>query len=166
MSIAKITILCLGKYKEQAYIHLEKEYLKRLSPFAKIKVVELPEEPYRKNADIENIKKKEADSIINFLAQYKNNPLSKGVIVILLEENGTLRSSIDFATNYDRLSSLGQELVFILGSGVGLHPSLKEVSNYSISLSPLTFPHNLARILLLEQLYRACTIISGKEYHK
>jgi 23S rRNA (pseudouridine1915-N3)-methyltransferase len=83
----------------------------------------------------------------------------------LLEEKGTLRNSIYFAANYDRLSSLGQELVFVIGSGLGLHDSLKELSNYSISLSPLTFPHNLARILLLEQIYRACTIISDKRYH-
>lgn len=84
----------------------------------------------------------------------------------MLEEKGTLRNSTEFAANYDRLSSLGQELVFVLGSGVGLHESLKDLANYSISLSPLTFPHNLARILLLEQIYRACTIINGKEYHK
>lgn len=166
MSIAKITIICLGKFKEKAYFELEKEYLKRLSPFAKVKIVELAEEPYRKNADIERIKEKEADQIRQFLTQNQKNPLNKGAIVILLEEKGTVRNSVEFAGNYDRLSSLGQELVFVLGSGVGLHDSLKELANYSISLSPLTFPHNLARILLLEQLYRACTIISGKEYHK
>lgn len=159
MSIARITIICLGKFKEKAYFELEKEYLKRLSPFAKVKVIELPEEPYGKNADIDRLKQKEADQIIKHLPTHD-------AIVILLEEKGTLRNSIDFASNYDRLSSLGQEIVFVLGSGVGLHQSLKEVANYSISLSPLTFPHNFARILLLEQIYRACTIISGKEYHK
>ncbi len=148
----------MGKYKEKAYIELEKEYLKRLSPFTKLKILELPEEPYRKNDDIDKIKLKEAELI------KKHLPTSS--IVILLEEKGTLRNSIEFANNFDRLASLGQELVFIIGSGIGLHESLKEFSNYSISLSPLTFPHNLARILLLEQIYRACTINFGKEYHK
>jgi len=83
-----------------------------------------------------------------------------------MQENGTLRDSIEFAATLDRLTSLGQELVFVIGSGVGLHPSLMDVANYTFSLSKLTFPHNFARILLLEQIYRAGTIISGKEYHK
>ena len=158
MSIAKITIICLGKFKEQAYMDLEKEYLKRLSPFSKVKVIELAEEPYRKNDDINRLKLKEAEQI------RKNLPI--GAIVILLEEKGTERTSPEFASNLERLTSLGQELVFVIGSGVGLHPSLKEVSNYTISLSKLTFPHNLARILLLEQIYRAYTINFGKKYHK
>lgn len=154
----KTTIICLGKFKEPAYVALEKEFLKRLSPFAKVKVIELAEEPYRANSDIDRIKAKEADSI--------RKQLPENAIVILLEEKGTLRDSIEFANTIDRLSSLGQELVFVIGSGIGLHNSLKEVSNYTFSLSKLTFPHNLARILLLEQLYRAATILSGKEYHK
>lgn len=158
MSIVKITVVCLGKYKESAYIELEKEYLKRLRPYSVIKVVEIPEEPYFKNSDLENIKLKEAEKIKKYL--------NKGSIVIILEESGTERSSKEFAKNMDRLSSLGQELIFVLGSGIGLHESLKEYANYSISLSKLTFPHNLARILLLEQIYRSFTIISGKEYHK
>ncbi len=158
MTSMKLTIICLGKYKEKAYLELEKEYVKRLSPFAKLKVIELAEQSYRKNSDIEQIKNKEADEIRKYLP--------KGAIVILLDEDGVLRNSIDFASNLERLTSLGQELVFILGSGVGLSPTLLEVANYTFSLSKLTFPHNLARILLLEQLYRACMINSGKEYHK
>ncbi len=154
----KSTIICIGKYKEQSYVELEREYLKRLSPFSKIKIVELIEQPYRKNTDLNQIRKKEADAIIKVIP--------KNSIVILMDEDGTLRNSIDFAKNIERLSSLGQELVFILGSGIGLDPSLKTVSNYTFSLSKLTFPHNLARILLLEQIYRSWTIISGKEYHK
>ncbi len=154
----KITIICLGKFKEQAYKDLEKEYLKRLSPFAKVKVVELSEQSYGKNPDLDRIKLKEAEAITKHL------PAS--AIVILLEEKGSLRNSKDFAQFLERVGSLGQELVFVIGSGIGLHDSLKHVSNYKISLSPLTFPHNMARILLEEQIYRACTILSGKEYHK
>jgi 23S rRNA (pseudouridine1915-N3)-methyltransferase len=158
MQSMKITIICLGKYKEKAYLELEKEYLKRLSPFSKLKVVELSEQAYRKNSDLDSLKKKEAEEIIKYI------PANS--IVILLDEDGTLRNSVDFAANLERLTSLGQELVFVIGSGIGLHESLKTVSNYSFSLSKLTFPHNLARILLLEQIYRACMINSGKEYHK
>ena len=154
----KISIICLGKFKEQAYIDLEKEYLKRLSPFGKVKILELPEIGYKKQGEIDRVKEKEAELI--------RKHLPEGAIVILMQENGTLRDSVEFAFTLDRLTSLGQELVFVIGSGVGLHPSLKDVANYSFSLSKLTFPHNFARILLLEQLYRAGTIISGKEYHK
>ena len=154
----KIKIICLGKFKEPAYRTLEKVYLKRLSPFGKIQIVELIEEPYRKSDDIERIKAKEAENI--------KKHITAGSMVILLEEKGTLRDSTEFALFMERISSLGQEVVFIIGSGVGLHSSLKNVSNYTISLSKLTFPHNLARILLEEQIYRAFTIMIGKEYHK
>jgi 23S rRNA (pseudouridine1915-N3)-methyltransferase len=154
----KIKIITLGKFKEKAYLELEKEFLKRLSPFAKIKIVELAEEPYRKHDSLDKVKEKEAEGII------KNLP--EDGIVILLEEKGTLRDSKVFAEFLNRTGGLGKELVFVIGSGVGLHESLKQYSNYSVSLSPLTFPHNLARVILEEQIYRAVTILSGKNYHK
>jgi len=154
----KIKIICLGKFKEAAYKDLEKEYLKRLLPFAKVEVVEIPEIPYRNDNDIDRIKQQEAELI--------EKRLTKDGIVVLLEEKGQLRNSKDFATFIDRIGNLGQELIFVIGSGVGLHESLKGRSNYTISLSPLTFPHNMARILLEEQIYRACTILTGKKYHK
>jgi 23S rRNA (pseudouridine1915-N3)-methyltransferase len=154
----KIKIICLGKFKEKAYFELEKEYLKRLSPFAKVKVVELPEVPYKSPDQIDKAKQKEAEQIVK--------QLPEGSIVILLEEKGQERDSVDFAKFLERIGGIGQEIVFVLGSGVGLDPSLKQYSNYTISLSQLTFPHNLARIVLEEQIYRACTIIAKKEYHK
>lgn len=154
----KIKIIVLGKFKEQAYKDLEKEYLKRLSPFAKVKLVELPEVSYGNGKDIEKVKLEEAGLIV------KN--LNDQAVVILLEEKGTLRDSKDFANFLERIGGFGKEIIFVLGSGIGLHESLKEYSNYSVSLSLLTFPHNMARVVLEEQIYRACTILSGKEYHK
>ncbi|PIR96543.1 MAG: 23S rRNA (pseudouridine(1915)-N(3))-methyltransferase RlmH [Candidatus Doudnabacteria bacterium CG10_big_fil_rev_8_21_14_0_10_42_18] len=154
----KIKIIALGKFKEQAYKELENEFLKRLSPFAKVKVVELSEVPYRKNEDLDRVKEKETESII------KNLP--EDGIIILLEEKGTIRGSLEFAKFLERVGGIGREMVFVIGSGIGLHESLKQYSNYSISLSPLTFPHNLARVILEEQIYRATTILKGKEYHK
>ena len=154
----KIKIIALGKFKEKAYRELEAEFLKRLSPFAKIKIIELPEIGYGKNQDLEKIKEQEAQKIIK--------QLPDGGIVILLEEKGTLRNSKDFAVFLERVGGLGKELVFVIGSGIGLHESLHQYSNYSISLSPLTFPHNMARVVLEEQIYRACMILSGREYHK
>lgn len=155
----KIKIICLGKLKEKAYIELEKEYLKRLSPFAKVKVVELAEVSYRSEDAANKAKLKEADLVVKQLPR-------DGGIVILLEENGQERDSVGFAEFLERVGGLGEEIVFVLGSGIGLHESLKEYSNYTISLSKLTFPHNFARILLEEQIYRACTIINRKAYHK
>ena len=154
----KIKIIALGKFKEQAYKDLEKEFLKRLNLYAKIKVVELPEVSYGKNQDLEKVKEEEAEKIVK--------QLPTDAVVILLEEKGTIRNSVDFSTFMERIGSLGKEVVFVLGSGIGLHGSLKQYSNYTISLSPLTFPHNMARVILEEQIYRACTILAGKEYHK
>lgn len=157
-SVIKVSIICLGKFKEKAYKELEKEYLNRLSPFTKLKVIELSEESYSSGADLDKVKMKEAQAI--------KKHIPKGSIVILMSENGTERDSVEFSKNLTRLTSLGQELVFVIGSGIGLHKSLNEVANYNFSLSRLTFTHNLARIILLEQIYRAMTISYGKEYHK
>lgn len=154
----KIKIICIGKFKEKAYIELEKEYLKRLSPFAKVKVVELAEVAYRSEDAAVKAKLKEADLVVK--------QLPKDGIIILLEEKGQKRDSAEFAKFLERISEIGQEIVFVLGSGIGLHESLKNYANYTISLSPLTFPHNMARVLLEEQIYRACTIITRKQYHK
>lgn len=154
----KITIIVLGKFKEQAFRDLEKEYLKRLSLYAKVKLIELLEVPYKTQGEVEKVKLQEAELI--------KKQLPKSAIVVLLGENGQLRNSQDFSGFVDRIGSLGQEIVFVVGSGVGLHSSLKEVANYQISLSPLTFTHNFARVLLEEQIYRACTIIHKKDYHK
>jgi len=154
----KLKIICLGKFKEKAFLELEQEYLKRLRPFAKVKLIELPEVSYRGSDDLDRVKQKEAELI--------QKHLSDSASVVLLEEKGTLRNSKDFANFLERIGGLGQEIIFVLGSGIGLHNSLSVLSNYQISLSPLTFPHNFARVLLEEQLYRACTIIARKEYHK
>mgnify|MGYP001267625497 CR=1 FL=1 len=155
----KIKIICLGKLKERAYVELEKEYLKRLSPFAKVKVVELAEISYRSEDAASKAKLKEADLVVKQLP-------CDGAIVILLEENGQERDSVGFGEFLERIGGLGEEIVFVLGSGMGLHQSIKEYANYTISLSKLTFPHNFARIILEEQIYRACTIMNGKSYHK
>ena len=157
-TMLKIKIICIGKLKEKAYVELEKEYLKRLSPFAKVKVVELSEVAYRSEDAAQKAKLKEADMVVK--------QLPENSLVILLEEKGQERDSLGFAEFLERIGGLGQEIVFVLGSGIGLHESLQDYSNYTISLSKLTFPHNMARILLEEQIYRACTIINRKQYHK
>src|SRR5207244_3872803 len=138
----KIKIIALGKFKESAYRDLERLYLKRLSPFAKVKLVELPEVGYKAGQDLDKIKFKKAKSVAKHL--------SDDAVVILLEEKGMVRNSVDFARFLERLGGLRQEITFVLGIGIGLHESLRPLSNYTISLSPLTFPHNMARIILEE----------------
>ena len=156
--IIKIQIICLGKFKEKAFLELEREYLKRLGPYAKMKILEIPEIAYKSSAEIEIVKKKEAAVI--------RKALPKDAVVILLEEKGVVRDSLDFAEFIGRIGGFGREMVFVIGSGVGLDSSLKDIANHTISLSKLTFTHNFARVLLEEQLYRAVCILHGKEYHK
>lgn len=154
----KITIVCLGKFKENAFLELEKEYLKRLSVFSKFKIIEIKEVAYRDETEIASVKKREAELI--------KKALPKDSIVVLLDPKGTERGSEEFALFVDRLGGIGRDITFVLGSGIGLDESLKSVANHLVSLSKLTFSHNFARVLLEEQLYRAFTIIKGKSYHK
>jgi 23S rRNA (pseudouridine1915-N3)-methyltransferase len=148
----------LGKFKEPGFKQLEEEYLKRLRPYAKMSLVELKEVPYKTPGDAERAKADEAELIRGLI--------KKDDIVILLDEKGTARSSLEYADFIGRLESLGRELVFVIGSGVGLSSELKGEANHVISLGPMTFTHNFARVLLEEQIYRACTILHNKPYHK
>jgi 23S rRNA (pseudouridine1915-N3)-methyltransferase len=154
----KAKIICVGKLKEVAYKSLEQEFLKRLHPFAKVVVEELPEVPYRHEGEREKTKRQEAEAIL------KRVPAD--AVLILLDERGVERTSEDFSLFIERMASFGRELVFVLGGGLGTDQVIKERANHVVALSKLTFPHNLARIFLEEQIYRACTIIAGKEYHK
>ena len=121
VNMLKIKIICLGKLKEKAYVELEKEYLKRLSPFVKAKVVELSEVSYRSEDAAVKAKQKEADLIVK--------QLPEDGIVILMEEKGQERDSVAFSEFLVRFGGWGQEIVFVLGIGIGLHESLKEYSN-------------------------------------
>src|SRR3989338_4438776 len=104
----KITIITLGKFKEQSFKDLEKEYLKRLWPFAKVKIIELPEIPYKQGQNLEKVKELEAEKIVK--------QLPKGGLVVLLEEKGSARNSLEFAKFLERIGGLGKELIFVIGS--------------------------------------------------
>ena len=151
-------LICIGKLKEDAFKNLERLYLRRIKTFAKIVVIEIPEVPYGTNQSPDQVKEKEAALIT---AKIGDNEM-----VILLDEAGQERTSKDFSLFLERVSQLGQHLTFIVGGSLGLHQNLKVVANYTISLSKLTFPHSLARVVFLEQLYRSITIIKRIDYHK
>ncbi|PIR97109.1 MAG: 23S rRNA (pseudouridine(1915)-N(3))-methyltransferase RlmH [Candidatus Doudnabacteria bacterium CG10_big_fil_rev_8_21_14_0_10_41_10] len=154
----KFTIITVGKLKEQAFLTLEKEYLDRLSPYAKIKIVEIPEVAYRKEKDASKSRLKEAEIILK--------QIPEGSLVIALDEKGKTLTSQNFARVLAPYNATSREMTFIIGSSTGLSDDIKKKSNWFLSLSPLTFTHNFARILLEEQIYMALTILSEKIYHK
>ncbi|MDD3346942.1 23S rRNA (pseudouridine(1915)-N(3))-methyltransferase RlmH [Oscillibacter sp.] len=158
----KVTILCVGKLKEKFYTDAAAEYSKRLSRFCKLEITELAEERLPENpspAQIEAALAKEAAALRGKL------PPSATVIAMCVE--GQLRSSEELARLMSGSADRGEShLVFVIGGSFGLHPSIKALAAEKLSMSPMTFPHHLARVMLLEQIYRAYQINAGSRYHK
>ena len=158
----KVTILCVGKLKEKFYVDAVAEYTKRLGRFCKLDIMELAEERLPEDpspAQIGAALAKEADAIRGKL------PPSAYVIAMCVE--GKTRSSEELARLMADSASRGDShLVFLIGGSFGLHPSVKELAAVKLSMSPMTFPHHLARVMLLEQIYRGFKIIEGSRYHK
>lgn len=158
----KIKIVCVGKIKEKFYTMAVDEYVKRLSRYCKLEIVELPDEKTPDNAsDVVNdmIKKTEADKIL------KN--IKDDAYVITLEILGKMLDSVELSQKLDNLAITGAgEIVFVIGGSLGLHESVSKRSNFKLSFSKMTFPHQLMRVILLEQIYRAYRISSNEPYHK
>ena len=158
----KMTILCTGKLKEKFYLDAVAEYVKRLSRFCKLEIIELPEERLPEDpspAQIEAALSKEADAV--------RAKLPNGCLVIAMCVEGRERSSEELAQLVGTWEqSSAKHLVFLIGGSYGLHPSIKAEAQVKLSMSPMTFPHHLARVMLLEQIYRAFKIREGSSYHK
>ena len=158
----KVSIICVGKMKEKFYTDAAAEYLKRLSRFCKPEILELPEDRLPDDpsqAQIDAALAKEADAIRSKL------PPSAYVIALCVE--GGQRSSEELAALMARSANQGEShLVFLIGGSFGLHPSVKSLADLKLSMSPMTFPHHLARVMLLEQIYRGYQINAGSKYHK
>lgn len=145
-----INIICIGSLKEKYSQEAEVDYLKRLTKYTKINLIELKEEPTLK---------KEEEKI---LEKIKDNDY-----VITLDIEGKEYSSKELSNKIDNLLvSINKDITFIIGSSHGLSQNIKNKSNLSISFSKLTFPHQLFRIMFLEQLYRSFKIINNEPYHK
>ena len=157
-----ITLICVGKLKEKFYTDAANEYIKRLSGYAKTEVVELSEKkvPERPSAaEIQRCLEAEAAAI--------TEKIPKNALVAALCIEGEQRSSEQLSEFIDGASTRGlSRLCFVVGGSYGLHESVKKLSEMRLSMSRMTFPHNLARIMLLEQLYRAFKIREGGKYHK
>lgn len=152
-----LTIISVGKLTTKHWLEAENTYLTRLKPYAKVTVVEITEEKFSSDAERAVIQHKEA---LKILAK-----VPKGGILIALHEAGKTFTSPELATWLDTHSTRGEHLVFALGGPLGLHADVLAAATLKLSLSPLTFPHQLARVILDEQLYRAAMIQIGKSYH-
>lgn len=158
----KVTLIVLGGLKEKFFIDAAKEYEKRLSRFCQIKTVEinpapLPDNPSR--SQIENALLAEAALI------EKKIPQNAEVFALCIE--GKQLSSEELSQKIMEVADFGSgNVVFIIGSSYGLSERIKSLAKFKLSMSKMTFPHKLARVMLLEQIYRAFMISSGGEYHK
>lgn len=156
-----INIICVGKLKEKYLQDAITEYSKRLSRYAVINIIELPDMKIPTHASIaeeNNIKKQEGNSIIS--------KLPKDSYIISLDLNGKQYTSEDFSVKIDNLSNFNSNITFIIGGSLGLSSDVINCSNELICFSKMTFPHQLIRVFLLEQIYRAFKISRGETYHK
>ena len=158
----KITVIAVGKIKEKFYTDAIAEYSKRLSRYCRLEVIQVADEKTpdgASEAQERQIKEKEGSRI---LAQIKD-----GAYVIALAVQGTMLSSEQLAGKLNRLGVDGQsQIVLIIGGSLGLSDEVLKRADYHLSFSPMTFPHQLMRVILLEQIYRSYRIISGEPYHK
>lgn len=157
-----IKIIGVGKLKEKYLVQAMQEYLKRLQAYAKVEVIELADEKAPENlseTQMMQIKDKEGERI---LAKIKDQEY-----VIALAIEGKNPSSEAFAQQIENLGIQGKsQLVFVIGGSLGLSPSVMQRSNAQISFGKMTFPHQLMRVMLTEQIYRAFRIIHNQPYHK
>ena len=155
----KIKIIALGKIKEKFLKDGIDEFLKRLTPYASIEIIELTPVEIRDKNLTQKALEQEGEKI---LANIKNDSF-----VITMEILGKQLSSEDFAQKINEISMSGiSELVFIIGSSCGLSPTVSNRANFKLSFSKMTFLHQFARLLLVEQIYRAFKILKGETYHK
>lgn len=158
----KITIIAVGRIKEKFYREAMAEYGKRLGKYCRFEVIETEDEKTPDKAGQaleEQIKEKEGQRILKYIKE--------DAYVITLEIQGQKIESVAFAKKLEKLATYGKSHIqFIIGGSLGLHRTVSERADEKISFSDLTFPHQLMRILLAEQIYRSYRIIHGEPYHK
>lgn len=158
----EITLICMGKLKEKFYTGAAAEYEKRLNGYCRFQLLELPEfrlpddpSPAQISAGLE----KEAELILS--------KIPKGAWLCVWTPEGKLLSSEALADKMREIKLSGKSCAcFLIGSSFGISPRIKALADCKLSMSPMTFPHHLARVMVLEQLYRAETIQAGSKYHK
>ncbi len=158
----KITVIAVGKIKEKFYIQAIEEYAKRLSRYCKLEIVQVADEKTTESStetEMNLIKQKEADRILKRIPE--------DAYVISLEIQGKMFDSMELAQKINTLGVSGiSHIVFIIGGSLGLHSSVSDRADFKLSFSKMTFPHQLMRVILLEQIYRSYRIINHEPYHK
>ncbi|MGN0332118.1 MAG: 23S rRNA (pseudouridine(1915)-N(3))-methyltransferase RlmH [Lachnospiraceae bacterium] len=158
----KITIITVGKIKEKYLKDAIAEYSKRLSKYCKLEIVEVADEKTPDNASEtmeDAIRSKEAERILKYVKE--------DAYIITLEIQGKQLTSEEMAEKIERLGVMGtSHIIFIIGGSIGLGEEVIKKSNYALSFSKMTFPHQLMRVILLEQIYRSYRIINREPYHK
>ena len=158
----KITIITVGKIKEKYLKDAIAEYSKRLSKYCKLEIVEVADEKTPDNASEtmeDAIRSKEAERILRYVKE--------DAYIITLEIQGKQLTSEEMAEKIERLGVMGaSHIIFIVGGSIGLGKEVLEQSDYALSFSKMTFPHQLMRVILLEQIYRSYRIINREPYHK
>ncbi len=160
--IVNISIVTIGKLKEKYLKQGIDEYLKRLSTYTKVDIIELPDEKAPENLselEMEQVKLKEGERILA--------KISEDTHVIALAIEGKMKSSEELAKDIDQLATYGKsKIAFVIGGSLGLSKEVMKRANGTLSFSKMTFPHQLMRLILLEQVYRAFRINRNEPYHK
>ena len=158
----KVTLICVGKLKEKFYAQATAEYAKRLSRFCKLEIVELPESRLSDSPSPAEI-----SQALTAEAALIEAKLPKGSALVAMCIEGEELSSPQLAEKMRQFAVSGvSNLTFLIGGSVGLFPAIKAQADFRLSMSPMTFPHHLARVMLLEQIYRAHKINANERYHK
>ncbi|MEJ6775777.1 MAG: 23S rRNA (pseudouridine(1915)-N(3))-methyltransferase RlmH [Crocinitomicaceae bacterium] len=154
----KVKLICVGKTIKTFLKEGEQEYLKRLGHYASIEKIEIPE--------LKNVKKLSKNQIKQQEGQLILNQIKPGEIIVLLDERGNQYGSVDFSKYLQKkFNSGGRGLVFIIGGAYGFSDEIYDKSNDKMSLSKMTFSHQMVRLFFLEQIYRGFTILKGEPYH-
>ena len=160
--IMKITVCCVGKIKEKFYCQAIEEYAKRLSKYCKLEIKEVADEKTPDNAS-ENvnrmIKEKEAERLLSCIKD--------DMYVVALAIDGDMLDSVELSHKLEKLGVSGKsDITFVIGGSLGLGDKVLKRADYSLSFSKMTFPHQLMRVILLEQIYRSFRIMKNEPYHK
>lgn len=150
-----IKIICVGKIKEEFFTKAINEYTKRLEKYTKIQMIEVPDESL---TDINKIKKIESEKIKKYIDK-------KDYVIALMIEGHEI-DSVSFSKLINDIQISSSNIAFIIGGSYGLSDEIKQIADYQLSFSKMTFPHQLFRVILLEQLYRCYKIINNESYHK
>ncbi len=156
-----MALVCVGRLKERYWREAAAEYEKRLSRFGRFETVELPDLPEPANAspaEQAQVCRREGEAILA--------KLREGDIVVALVIEGRQMDSVALSRRLEELAQTGRRVVFVIGGSLGLSPDVVRRAQLTLSFSPMTFPHQLARVMLLEQVYRAMKISAGERYHK